>query len=190
MADLSKLQENDFWRRKIRRAVEVRDTNKSGDISRADFQLVIDRYGKLGTVSPQRLAKLSKSFLTKCDMLGLTDETVKMSYDDFEDAYLKVISAQAAKRSSPDEKLQYAKNVFSDMFRILDVSGDGVISFKEWSAHYQCIGVDTAHARASFDAMDKNGDGKVTEEEFVSYNYEYYNTAENKLNSEILYGPL
>ena len=112
-------------------------------------------------------------------MLGLTDETVKMSYDAFEDTYLKVISAQAAKRSSPDEKLQYAKNVFSDMFRNLDVSGDGVISFKEWSAHYQCIGVDTAHARASFDAMDKNGDGKVTEEEFVSYNYEYYYTAEN-----------
>ena len=190
MADLSKLRENDFWRRKFRRAVGVRDTDKSGDISRADFQLVIDRYGKLGTVSPQQLEKMSKSLLTFCDRLGLKDETVKMSYDDFDDAYLKVMSAHTAKRSSPEEKVQYMESIFSDMFGNMDLNGDGVITFNEWSAHYNCMGIDTAHARASFDAMDVNSDGKISKEEFVNYHYEYFCTIENKLNSEILFGPL
>ena len=190
MADLSKLRENDFWRRKFRRAVEVRDTDKSGDISRANFQLVIDRYGKLGTVSPQQLEKISKSLLTLCDMLGLTDETVKLSYDAFDDAYLKVMSAHAAKRSSSEEKLQYMENILLDMFSNLDLNGDGVITFSEWRAHYHCIGIDTAHARASFDAMDANSDGKISKEEFVNYHYEFFCTTENKLNSEILFGPL
>ena len=76
------------WRRKFRRAVEVHDTHKSGDMSRADFQLVIDRCGKLGTVNSQQLEKMSKSLLTLCDMLGLTDEMIKLSYAAFDDAYI------------------------------------------------------------------------------------------------------
>ena len=190
MADLSTLRENDFWRRKFSRAVEVRDTDKSGDISRADFQLVIDRYGKLGTVSQQQLEKMSKSLLTFCDRLGLKDKMVKMSYDAFNDAYLNVMSAHAAKRSGPEEKVQYMENIFSEMFSNLDLNGDGVVTFNEWSAHYQCMGIDTAHARASFEAMDANGDSKVTKAEFVNYHYQFFCTTENKLNSEILFGPL
>ena len=73
-----------------------------------------------------------------------------------------------------------------NMFSNLDKNGDGVITFKDWRAHYCCVGIDTAYALASFDVMDKNADGKVTEEEFVNYNYEYYFTAENKLNSAAL----
>ena len=46
------------------------------------------------------------------------------------------------------------------------MNADGVITFQEWKAHYYCLGIDQAHARASFDAMDKNGDGKISKEEF------------------------
>ena len=124
------------------------------------------------------------------DMFGFTDASVKLSYDEFGDALLKVMSGEGANPASPQDKLQYAKDTLSEMFSNLDMNGDGVITFNEWSAHNQCLGIDTAHARASFDAMDKSGDGKITKEEFVDYQYEYWYTAENTLNSEILYGPL
>ena len=91
------------------------------------------------------------------------------------------MSAHTSKRSSPEKKLQYMENIFSDMFSNLDMNGDGVITFNEWSAHYHCMGIDTAHARASFDGMDAKGDGKISKEDFVSY---------HKFNSKILFGPL
>ena len=190
MADFAKLRKNDFWCKKFRRGIEAHDTNKSGDISRADFEVIVNGYRKLSTATPQYLEKLSNSLMKFADMLGFTDASVKMSYDDFEDAYLKLILGEGAKLASPDDKLQFARNNFSDMFSNLDMNGDGVVTFNEWSAHYHCMGIDTAHARASFDAMDKNGDGKITKEEFVNYHYEYWYTAENTLNSEIMYGPL
>lgn len=68
------------------------------------------------------------------------------------------------------------------MFNNLDLNEDGVISFTEWTAHYQSLGIDTANARASFDAMDKNGDGKISKEEFVNYHYEFFFTTENNLS--------
>ena len=189
MADFSKLQANDFWQKKFRRQIEVHDTNKSGDISRADFEVVVDRYRQLGTASEQFLEKLTKSLMKFADMHGITDASVKMSYDDYEAAHMKVLSREGEKPASPDDKLQFALDILRDMFSNLDMNGDGVITFNEWSAHYHCMGIDTAHARASFDAMDANSDGKVTQEEFVNYHYEYYYTTENKLNSKILYGP-
>ena len=57
MAELSKLRKSEFWRKKFRRAVEVRDTDKSGYISRADFELILERYRKLDTSTPEHLEK-------------------------------------------------------------------------------------------------------------------------------------
>ena len=73
---------------------------------------------------------------------------------------------------------------------VSDMNEDGFISLEECTAHYQIAGLDTAHARASFDAMDTNHDGKIYEDEFVKYHMEYLFSTENKLNSAILYGPL
>ena len=59
--DFSKLRESEFWNKKIDRVVRVRDTDKSGDISRADLVLVLERYKKLGTSTPEHLEILSKA---------------------------------------------------------------------------------------------------------------------------------
>ena len=190
MADVSKLRKNEFWRRKIRRATEVHDSTKSGDISRVDFEVILNRYQKLDTATPQYLQNLSKSLMKFADLLGIMDPSVKLSYDDFADALLKLISAESANLASPDDKMQFAVDIELDWFSNLDMDGDGVVTFKQWSAHYRCMGIDTAHARASFDAINKSGDGKITKEEFVNYQYEFWFRAENTLKSEIMYGPL
>ena len=60
MADFLKLRESDIWRRKAGRGAEAHDSNKSGDITRANFELVVNRYQKLDTATPQYLQNLSK----------------------------------------------------------------------------------------------------------------------------------
>ena len=60
-----------------------------------------------------------------------------------------MLSREGEKPASPDDKLQFALDILRDMFSNLDMNGDGVITFNEWSAYYHCMGIDTAHARAS-----------------------------------------
>ena len=110
--------------------------------------------------------------------LGLSDESARLSYDEFKEKAIDMA------------KSGILEQMFTAMFYNLDLNGDGVVSFEEWTAHYICLGIDPAHARASFDAMDQNSDGKISTEDFVSFHYEYLFTAENKLGSAILYGPL
>lgn len=181
-ADYSGLRKSEFWRKKFARAVQVRDTNKSGDISRADFELIVTRYQQSGFSTPQHLANFSKQMMNSCDAIGLTDGSVKLSFAEFEEKWSSII----LKKAENGEHVQF----FGSMFNNLDLNEDGVISFTEWTAHYQSLGIDTTYARASFDAMDKNGDGKISKQEFVNYHYEFFFTTENKLNSAILYGPI
>ena len=177
--DVSKLCESKFWNQKIDRFVRVQDTDKSGDISRADFELVDERYRKLCTSNPQKVDMYVKQHSEVLDRLKLADESVKLTYDEFKEKLIEDLA-----KSGKFEPL------FESLFNNLDLNEDGVISFEEWRAHYYCMGIDQEHARASFDAMDKNSDGKISKEEFVNFLYEYYLTDENKLGSAILYGPL
>ena len=177
--DFSKLRESEFWNKKIDRVVRVRDTDKSGDISRADLVLIVERYKKLGTSTPEHLEMLSMTQSAALDRWNLSDESVRLSYDEFKEKVIEDLT----------KGVKY-EPMFEAGFRNLDMNGDGVISFEEWIAHYSCLGIDLAHARASFDAMDQNSDGKISMEEFVNFHYEFFFTAENKLGSAILYGPL
>ena len=105
MVDFSKLRNNDFWQRKFRKVVEVHDSIKCGSISRADFEVVVNRYRKLDTTTSQHAENLSQSLLHFADVMGLTNMSVKMTYDDYTDMYLKVLSAEGAKLASPNDKL-------------------------------------------------------------------------------------
>ena len=177
--DFSVLRQNDFWKRKSRRALQVRDTDKDGYISRADYELYLDRYKKLTISTPSNVERVAHLVRKVCDSYGLVDESVKLSYDEFEEKWIAA--------NTKDTK--FANKAFAGMFHLLDTDGSGFISLEEWTAHYEWIGIDTAHAPASFDAIDTDHDGKISEDEFVKYHIEYYLSTENKLNSAILYGP-
>ena len=160
----------------------MRDTDGDGCISRADFELMVDRYKKLDCSTPKHLEKFTQYVQKLCDSFGLVDESVKLSYNEFEEKWKSAMKEWVEKGT--------IENFFGSMFHMQDMNEDGVISLEEWTAHYQIAGLDTAHARASFDAMDTNHDGKISEDEFVKYHMEYLFSTENKLNSAIFYGPL
>ena len=176
--DSAELRKSYFWKKKIRKAVISRDADKNGFISRGDFELVLERYKKLTEMPAEKFQLLSKALQHFCDNLGLIDEIVQLTYEEFEQHWL---SMNALKANT---------DIFNQMFVCLDTNGDGVISSEEWRVHNSAMGISPEHAKNSFHAMDADGDGKVTRKEFVDYHLEFFNSTENKLNSAILYGPL
>lgn len=107
---------------------------------------------------------------------------MKYSIEDFEEKWIA-----GMKKWVESGTIQ---NWFGSMFDVLDIDEDGFISFVEWTVHYRTLGIDTAHARASFDAIDTDHDQKINRDEFVKYRIEYFLSVDNKLNSAILFGPL
>ena len=80
--DQSKLLNNVFWNKKIDRLVRIHDTNKDGHISRKDFMVVRERLSQQ-KVSKKFLAEFIKSQDMALESLGLTDDSVKYTYDQF-----------------------------------------------------------------------------------------------------------
>jgi len=180
--DVLALRQSDFWKKKFYRFTEVRDADKDGYISQADFKLIVERCKKLSISTPRYIEKYAQYWQTISESFGLVDESVKLTYSEFEDNWCDA-AKKLVEQGTP-------KNMLVVMFHILDIDGDGFISFEEWTAHHQVIGIDTAHARASFDAIDSNHDQNISEDEFVKYHLEFFFSTENKLNSAILFGPL
>lgn len=160
--------------------MEVQDTNKDGLIQRADFDLILQRFKEMGA-SEKSLKEVKGTFESAYQSWGLVDDSTALTYDEFLSNFTREMQKIIDGIGKP---------LFTGPFNIIDVNGNGKISYKEWANYYAAIGIDTVHAKASFDAMDTDGDGVVSMEEFTAYTQEYYLSTENTLNSAIMYGPL
>ncbi|CAI8021639.1 Sarcoplasmic calcium-binding protein [Geodia barretti] len=178
MVDVVALRNSDFWKKKFAKACLMNDTNKSGTITRSDFELMIEKYQH--TTERAKFESFSKNLLHFCDLCGLTDASVVQSYKEFEEQWLANIS---------QNKDMHLSMVY-DLFQCLDVNGSSFIDLKEWTSHCDAMGVPAECAKESFNAIDKDNDGKITLDEFVAYHAEFFYTTENKMNSAILFGPL
>ena len=147
-------------------------------ITRADYDLMIKRYNELGMPEEYK-QELSDAMYGMCDSLGLTDNTKSLTYDEMVQSWIENVENAG----------DFATDVHDNMFRIIDTNRDGSISLKEWEIHCMALSIPVEHAKPSFKAMDTDGDGVISRDEFMAYWYEFSHTSEDKLHSSILYGP-
>lgn len=164
----------------MQRFMEVRDADKDGLIERADFKLVIQRFKVIGT-SEEHLKKMSATYSKAYEQLGIVDGSTSLTYDEFVTRFAKQMVNSAEQMESIGD---------STVSVLFEAICSGEITFKEWVDFYNALGIDPAHAKASFAAMDENGDGVVSKEGFAAYIKEFFLSTEDTLNSSILFGPL
>lgn len=145
-----------FWNKKFRHHLKFRDVDGDGIIVRDDFFIVADRFQEMGA-SEDALKKLWESGEQLCEGLGLVGKTI-LNYDQFTERSIAMF-----------EKTGYevVQASLSIMFDIIDTNGDCVISSEEWATYCKCMGI--PQPSASFEAMDADGNGTVSREEFDAY---------------------
>ena len=127
-----------------------------------------------GNLTPVNFVDMYKMFFPSgnaeqfCDHIFRTFDADKNGTIDFKEFILAIDVTSAG---TTEEKLKWA-------FRMYDIDGNGVIDQDEMTkivqAIYQMLGAtkptDSAEERAKniFSRMDNNGDGHLTEEEFLS----------------------
>ena len=131
MVDVVELKKSEFWKKKFRRAVETRDTDKNGSITRSDFDLVVERYKKSAGGTTDKIEKLSKVMSSFCDKLGLGDSVV-LSYEEFERCWQDMMAQD-------QDDAHY--RVFKNLFVCLDANGDNIIDINEWKMHNAAMGI-------------------------------------------------
>ena len=127
----------------------------------------------------EKVKQLREVFNEICESIGLTDDAIKKTYDECNAGWIE-----------RTKEMGVTTIQFEVLFDAIDLNNDGEISPEEWVKHNKALGINPVYAEASFKPMDTDGDGKVSKKEFVDYQVEFYYTAEDKLNSSILYGPL
>ena len=182
--DVERLRADPFWNKKLDRACKVADYDKNGWMERSDFEGIASRFREVSTIKdkPGHKEAVTKSFNALADVLGLVDDSVRITYSECKERWSEFL-------------FQFMKDgrwemLCNSMFDNLDANGDDKIDIGEWRLNYYSLGIPEEHAQASFDAMDANGDGLISREEFAAYYTEFFTSTENKLNSAIFYGPL
>ncbi len=72
----------------------------------------------------------------------------------------------------------------------MDHDGSGEISVEEYKLFFKCLGMSEAAATASFTALDANGDGKLSLEEFVRLGRDFFISEDEQRPSKLFWGPL
>ena len=149
---------NDQWVKKIEGLFDSFDLNKNGYLSTEEFKTGIDRLAQKVTDRPELIAKLREASAELTTAIGIT-ETTKADKKKFVELLAAFVTEEKAKALI--EKHNEA------LFDVVDRNHDGHITWEEYKSVMETRGFNEPSARAAFDFLDKDKNGKIDRKELA-----------------------
>lgn len=94
-------------------------------------------------------------------------------------------------RYNPELTGAYVR-LMRSLFEVIDVNQDGYLQEEEHKLIYKNVGVPegTFDDKMAFDAMDRDGDGKVSFDEFIAALLDFLFSEDQSSPSKFFFGPL
>lgn len=173
----------EFWRRKMRTVHNILDVDKDGLISFNDFILFAERFKSLGHLSNQQAEEFTSIIkLTWEEQWGAIDPYNFVTVEQYLEDMHHVLNDKSLKKR--------AYRWLPYLFKAVDKDKSGFISVHEFKLFFKCLGLDNEKAAVAFAVIDVNGDGKLSQKEFVKLGKEFFCTEDEKKVSKMFWGPL
>ncbi|CAI8055453.1 Sarcoplasmic calcium-binding protein [Geodia barretti] len=156
---------NAAWVKRMEQLFDSYDLDKNGQITKDEFHTSINKLSQKVTDRPELIEKLRKSTVELTDALGLGDG-VKADRKKFVELLAAFVVGEKAKTLI--EKHNVA------LFDVVDGNNDGNLTWDEYKSVMEVSGFDEATAKAAFDTLDKNKNGKIDRKELASADLKFW----------------
>jgi Ca2+-binding EF-hand superfamily protein len=154
---------------KAQQLFDTLDRTGNGTISADDFKTTADRiistFGAVGTPKAQTLQSTYQQVW--CDLADKSDSdrNGEVTRQEFETVFA---DTGLSGSMGPIEAAIQAE------FDVADIDNDGVLSNDELARMLASVGVDSSEADEAARALDRDGDGQVSRQEYISAMREFY----------------
>ena len=161
------------------------DMNGDGVVTASDFEQMADRFIEAGGLDNQGAESLRGHLNTIWDEYwnaADADQDGQVTPDEFVAAMTHVVG-------TPELSAQVG-GPLPYFFKAIDVNGNGQISATEYETFFRCMGIDSSLAADSFNAIDTDGDGLLSSEEFVAAGEQFFLSDDENAATQNYWGPL
>jgi len=171
-----------FWQKKVLSFFRRVGLQGDGKIRRSDYEAAAERYielGKLEGVQAKQVRRKATQIWD--DFLAPAAPNGEIPVDDALEGF----------RSRSDKLLETCILIFGVLFDLIDVSGDGVIQKEEYALFLKVVNADEEGVLVqAFGAIDTDGTGQISHDEFIHAGCEYFMSDDDNLPSAYMFGAL
>lgn len=176
---------SEFWKQKMLTHFTRMDFNQDGKVCRSDFKALVKALASKASLSEQKAFLMQRLAIQLWEDFWCCGEDKGFEYAAPFEEFLHLMTNLV--RLSDAKK--HLEEPLCLLFGILDLSGTGIITEKEWLIYFDTMGLSAREATKSFRACFNNK-AQVNKEDFVNTGISYFMTMDDKASSKAMYGPL
>jgi len=163
------------------------DQNQDGYLTRDDFQQMASLFTNLpGGDNPEHSQALREAF-DKWWSLLLDSDHIDTDGRIGREGFISVMHSSVTTPGNFEDAVIRIANAF---IRIVDTTADGSLDFDEYVRMYHGLGIHPTHSSEAFRRLDRDGDGKLSHEEFRDAIIEFYLSEDDNAPGNWLLGPI